>query len=1060
LKGLNIARHPAAGSRVGLWLVPAILLLMLGLPAVASAGLGGDESSIEADQAQMSASVRAVQPDRITGLVDSSQIATLPGHVHRKAKPQYDQGRVETSFQLSQVTLLTLPSPSQQKALSLLVAEQQNPSSANYRKWLTPEQYADRFGLSQNDVQRISAWLKSQGLSVVSVARGRNWIVFSGTAAQIESAFRTEIHHYNVDGKMHFANATPPSIPAALSGIATGIRGLDDFHPKPRHVRKAAPRPDYYDNNFIPPDFLAPGDIATIYDLRPLYAAGIDGTGQKLAVVGQSDVYLSDLNNFRSGFGLIPISGCTTNASGVITACNSSNFRYVLDGPDPGVSPGDLGESDLDLEWSAATARGAQIIFVNSTDVGTSFYYAIDNDLAPVISMSYGECEFDDNDLDADEVELTKANSFGITFINSTDDSGAAGCDNPTNAETNNLAVYGLAVSYPASSPEVTGVGGTAIPYPGGFTSTYWGTTNPTDGGTAIFYIPEISWNDDVELAAAFGGTALSVQEDFGISSSGGGASNCSTQTADFSSCVTGFPQPAWQTVTIPGQASFRFTPDVSLLGSPDFPGYILCTQLSELGDSGTGSSCGSGGAAGITGALALPNPSVFGGTSASAQVFAGIVTVLNQFLNGPSSPGLSNINPTLYKLAATPSNNAFHQVTSGTNVVYCEVGTPTDMPTLYQCPSAGFFGYSASNFDATTHFNLVTGLGSVDVNNLAHAWAAIEAPAASLSPISLFFGTQLLATPSAADPVTLTNSGGSALTINSIAVAGGNSSDFGVKHNCPISPNTLAAGNSCTLHATFTPQAAGPRKSSISISDNSGSGVQTILLTGVGAAISTVPPSLTFNSQQVGTPSTAQAVTITNEGATAVNLWQITFLGANAGDFSKSNTSNCGNSLGAGANCTVNVIFTPAAAGSRTASLLISDDGGGSPQAVALAGTGTSGPAARLSTSAVVFGEQAVGTTSSAETVVLTNKGSAPLAIGSMTVVEATGDDFVQTNTCGASLAPGASCTIKIRFTPRAAGRRTAVISVLSGHQSGNLQLKVQGTGSAGRRRLIRETE
>jgi len=153
-------------------------------------------------------------------------------------------------------------------------------------------------------------------------------------------------------------------------------------------------------------------------------------------------------------------------------------------------------------------------------------------------------------------------------------------------------------------------------------------------------------------------------------------------------------------------------------------------------------------------------------------------------------------------------------------------------------------------------------------------------------------------------------------------------------------------------------------------------------------------------------------------------------------------------------------VIFTPAAAGSRTASLLISDDGGGSPQAVALAGTGTSGPAARLSTSAVVFGEQAVGTTSSAETVVLTNKGSAPLAIGSMTVVEATGDDFVQTNTCGASLAPGASCTIKIRFTPRAAGRRTAVISVLSGHQSGNLQLKVQGTGSAGRRRLIRETE
>jgi len=140
----------------------------------------------------------------------------------------------------------------------------------------------------------------------------------------------------------------------------------------------------------------------------------------------------------------------------------------------------------------------------------------------------------------------------------------------------------------------------------------------------------------------------------------------------------------------------------------------------------------------------------------------------------------------------------------------------------------------------------------------------------------------------------------------------------------------------------------------------------------------------------------------------------------------------------------------------------LISDDGGGSPQAVTLAGGGTPGPAARLSTSAVVFGEQAVGTTSSAETVVLTNQGSAQLAIGSMTVAGATGRDFVQTNTCGSSLAAGASCTIEIRFTPRAIGTRTAVINVnvLSNHQSGSLQLKVQGTGSIGKRRQIREND
>jgi len=214
------------------------------------------------------------------------------------------------------------------------------------------------------------------------------------------------------------------------------------------------------------------------------------------------------------------------------------------------------------------------------------------------------------------------------------------------------------------------------------------------------------------------------------------------------------------------------------------------------------------------------------------------------------------------------------------------------------------------------------------------------SATTVTLSSLSLFFGTQLLAIPSPASAVTLTNSGTSALTINSIVVAGANSADFGVSHNCPISPNTLAASSGCTLQISFTPQTAGPRKSSISISDSSGSGAQTIIVTGVGTAISAAPSGLNFNSQQVGTSSNALPVVITNAGSTAVHLWQIAFVGANTGDFSQSNTSTCGTSLGAGANCTVDVVFTPAAAGSRTASLMISNDGGGSPQAVLLAGT------------------------------------------------------------------------------------------------------------------------
>ena len=166
--------------------------------------------------------------------------------------------------------------------------------------------------------------------------------------------------------------------------------------------------------------------------------------------------------------------------------------------------------------------------------------------------------------------------------------------------------------------------------------------------------------------------SAASAQADIGLSSTGGGASNCALQTTDFASCVSGFPQPSWQTVTITGQTT-RMSPDVSFLATPNFPGFIYCTELSELGDSGTGSSCAPGQAAGITDMLNLNNPSLIGGTSVSAPIFAGVVTLLNQYLNPTSSVG--NVNTMLYSLALTPANGAFHPVTTGNNMVSCAGG-------------------------------------------------------------------------------------------------------------------------------------------------------------------------------------------------------------------------------------------------------------------------------------------------------------------------------------------------------------------------------------------------
>jgi len=777
----------------------------------------------------------AAQPDRIAGAINSSSTFALPGSHNPKAQPEFDQGMVDPSLQLTSITMVTVPSPAQEQALDLLLAQQQIPRSPKYHKWLTPAQFGSQFGLSQNDLNKITGWLKSEGFAIQSVSASRNSIVFSGTAGQVEGAFGTEIHNYLVDGKKHIANATPVLLPSALNGIVAGVMGLHNFLPHPTNrfgnLRKSGARPQYaYTNSNGTFEFLAPGDVVTNYDIAPLYSASINGTGEKLAIIGQTDVYLEDINNFRSGFNLNQISGCSTNGSGIVTStsCSTTYFSYVLPTgtSDPGVTYpcGDLGESDLDIEWSGAIAQLAQVIFVNSPvtydsncnptnsqGVNTALIYAIQQNLAPVMSMSYGICELFGDTSGLDPI-LKEGATQGITVLNSSDDIASAGCDfNPPNADPPfDGAVGGLAVSYPASSAYVTGVGGTEVSLADDFSTetTYWGTTNSASGGSLLTYIPEIAWNDDVELAEycagetsntfctndngdggagwknlnGAGGTAQNVQADIWLSGGGGGASNCFTNNGTV--CSAGVPQPTWQSVTVSGAPTgVRYVPDVSLMASPNFPGYIFCTQLSELGDSGTGSSCSTGGSAGITYDLGLTEPGIVGGTSVSSPVFAAIITLMNQYLNGASSTGLGLINPMLYTLAATPSNNAFHRITSGDNNVYCQAGQPSIQPTALQCPAAGVMGYSASNSDSKTGYNLVDGLGSVDANNLAAAWKAALAPQFTLT-----------VTP----PTTASVSAGSSTTFSiSVAPIGGATPTVNFT---PSSCSNLPSGASCSF--------------------------------------------------------------------------------------------------------------------------------------------------------------------------------------------------------------------------------------------------------------------
>jgi|HubBroStandDraft_6_1064221.scaffolds.fasta_scaffold00030_53 subtilase family serine protease len=760
----------------------------------------------------------AQQPDRIAGPIDSSRSIAVAKSLHPLAQPQYDLGAVDLSLKLSYMTLLMAPSPSQQTALDQLLAQQQDRRSSNYHKWLTPQQFANRFGLGHDDLNRVTAWLQSEGFQILSTGGGRNSVIFSGTAGEVQRAFGTEIHHYRVNDEEHIANSSPIMIPIALNGIVSSVMGLHDFRPQPanrgRHFRALRnPRPEYYDGSFVFPNFLAPGDIATIYDLNPLYTASIDGTGQKLAIAGQTDIFLADINDFRSGFGLTPIptgaGGCTTNGSGIIILpCDTANFQYVLVGSDPGtVSANDIGEADLDVEWSGAVARNAQIIFVNAPATNNGVFDAITSainppagpPLAPVVSASYGEgCEAQAT-LDLETV-FQQGNAEGVTIMNSSGDTGAAACDyNPPNSTAPfSAAVGGLSVNYPASSPEVTAVGGTEISvandsYPS--PSSYWSTTIGANGGTAVTYIPELTWNDDEQFGgfcAANGSNpqfkslcdpspgvpvtdGQTFQEDYWISSGGGGASNCWTEGAT-GICEAGFPQPAWQQglSVASAPASVRYVPDVSLLASPNFPGYIFCTpQEPNVNNTST---CVSGISIAVN-----TYESLVGGTSASSPIFAGIVTLLNQYLG--STTGLGNINPSLYTVAASPAAGAFHQVTSGDNNAYCQAGTPAGEPADVICPTAGVFGFSASSADATTGYNLVTGLGSVDANKLA---------------IALKPDFQLTTTPLTPASIPAGQSAGSVLTIAPIAGSVGMVVNFS-----PSSCTGLPTGATCSFNPT-----------------------------------------------------------------------------------------------------------------------------------------------------------------------------------------------------------------------------------------------------------------
>jgi hypothetical protein len=647
----------------------------------------------------------AQQPQpRLKGTITEAARAILSNSRSPLARIAQDLGAVPLDTAVPGITLVFKRSATQEAALEELIAAQQNPISPMYHRWLTPETFAIRFGMANEDIATTQTWLISCGFHIENVARSRDRITFSGTAAQVRAAFGTELHHYQMEGELHFAPASDLTLPVELASVTATILHLSNFRPMPSFKKQTRPRPDYTTLS-TQAHYLQPKDIATMYGLNALYQKGFYGSGQGLAIVGQSFVNTSSLSSIQ-----------TFQAN--LTGANSVSAVLVPGSGVEAISPGDEGESELDLEYASGIATNANIflVYVGSNQnysVFDALAFAITEDVAPVVSISYSVCEplLSSSELDQNNALFEQAAAQGQTLVASAGDSGSTACASYATSQGATLAQQqALSVGFPASSPYITAVGGTQMAT-GTFTAgdnSYWASaTNSDTASSLLSYVPEVVWNE---------GSASK-----GIIAGGGGTSAY-------------FPRPTWQSgVRGITSGTYRLVPDVALQSSIASPGFLICSSdLALIGPQGQTSSCNSG-LRGSNNQYTLA-----GGTSFAAPIFAAFITILNE---AQHSMGEGNINPVLYSLAAdsTAYAAAFHDITSGTNA--CSSGAGN-------CAAAG-----QSNYATAIGYDEATGLGSVDFNALATAWPS-SSTATLIPTVMLLIPSETMAAAGGVIPV------------------------------------------------------------------------------------------------------------------------------------------------------------------------------------------------------------------------------------------------------------------------------------------------------------------
>ena len=776
-------------------------------------------------------------PAQITDPINDNEVISIPGNIPPEATAANDRGRVPDDFPLDHLILLLRRSPQRERALDQLIGELEDPKSPNYHRWLTADEFGQRFGASPRDIDTIAGWLRAHGFRVNYIYPSAMLIDFSATAGSVRDAFHTEIHSLSVNGTSHFANMSDPAVPAALSPALEGVASLNDFRPHPMYQR----RTDYTTSGGY--QAVVPADLATIYDFNPLFAAGYSGQGQTIVVVEDSDTY----NNTPSGCNSTTCTGntdwSTFRSTFGLGSYTGGSFKQVHPAPgatggagtcsDPGVN-GDDGEAAIDVEWASAAAPNAAIELASCANTSTfGGFIALQNLLSEsgtppaIVSISYGEAEAELGATTNKYISGLYAQAVveGVSVFVSSGDEGAASAD--ANAS---VATHGIAVSGFTSTPYNVSVGGTDYgdTYAGTVNS-YWSSTNSPTYGSALSYVPEIPWNDSCagDLLSTFAGysspfgTAGFCNSTVGkayyltTASGSGGPSGCATGAPSTKNVVSGtcagYSKPTWQSIFGNPADGLRDIPDVSLFAANGLWGHYYVVCYSDTGNGGV--SC-----AGTPDTWAG-----YGGTSVSSPIMAGIQALINQ----RTASRQGNPNPTYYALAAAEygvsGNSAcnsslgngadpsciFYDVTLGDMDVDC-TGT-------HNCytPSGTYGGLSTSNsafedaYAARAGWDFATGIGTVNANNLVMAFGSPAATptataTATATPTKTATATQT-ATATSTPTVTATSTATATQTVTATQTATATATATATVTATPTATPTVTATQTATTTATAT---------------------------------------------------------------------------------------------------------------------------------------------------------------------------------------------------------------------------------------------------------------